>query len=623
MALLAIVGRIAAASLDGPALLCLVPLGASALSFGLAAALGGTRWIDAWRLPLVLLVLSQLWSVHLRIGGDGYEYYAVARSLLFDRDLDLTNDFAGLSARPILLDGGRAISRMPLGMSLVWMVPLGLAHLGLLVGRIFGVGVAANGFSEPYQAACTLTSFVGGALAVLVTEALVRRFFGRPIALLTALALWAGTPLAFYSVANPFMSHACSALAVALFVAAWLRGRDREGVGPWLGMGVLGGLMALIRIQDAVLLAVPLFDLVLTRGPRWGRRMSALLAGPAFAVLLQVAFWARLWGPILAEARVPLAPGVGLELRLFEILLSSRHGIFTWTPLWFLATVGLALWAAREGGPMRLAFVGLILVVCANALMRDWWGLDAFGQRRALGLTVLFGLGLGRLFAMLVTRPFVPLAVLVLGLVLWNHQFAVIYNSQQAAGKGDPITLDLLAPAQVDLLYREWLAAEGRLPNWLFAVGYDNLKGIWLDEGRSLGGRIPLQGSQQLPFLWASGWLEPEDEEGATVRRSRGPASTLRVPIYTAGDFDLRLRARSLLNGPPLEVVLSVNGHRLGRGTASAEWTDLQYLVPASAVHRGLNTFVLEYDKTPRSLTGRRRGPDSAISLSGVSFERR
>ena len=60
------------------------------------------RWLDGWRLTLVLIGLFQLPGVYSRLGGDGFEYYVLVRSPLFDHDFDLANDYQGLGARPLV-----------------------------------------------------------------------------------------------------------------------------------------------------------------------------------------------------------------------------------------------------------------------------------------------------------------------------------------------------------------------------------------------------------------------------------------------------------------------------------------------------------------------------------------
>src|SRR2546427_3025018 len=92
------------------------------------------RWLDAWRLPLVLVALAQLPGVYSRLGGDGFEYYVLDRSPLFDHDLDLANDFQGLGARPVVSPQGHVTSRVPIGVSIVWLPPLLLVHAAVGLG---------------------------------------------------------------------------------------------------------------------------------------------------------------------------------------------------------------------------------------------------------------------------------------------------------------------------------------------------------------------------------------------------------------------------------------------------------------------------------------------------------
>ena len=93
----------AARDAGAPALLfhlALVTTAVVAMVMAGRAAHHRPAWLDGPRLVLVLLGLWLLPSVYARIGGDGFEYYALLRSPLLDGDLDFRNDFAGLGARP-------------------------------------------------------------------------------------------------------------------------------------------------------------------------------------------------------------------------------------------------------------------------------------------------------------------------------------------------------------------------------------------------------------------------------------------------------------------------------------------------------------------------------------------
>ena len=77
-----------------------------------------------------------------------------------------------------------------------------------------------------------------------------------------SLGIFLATPLLYYATANPSMSHGVQAAAGTAFVLAWLWAREADDRRRWLLTGLLGGLVCVIRPQDAVLLALPLLDLL-------------------------------------------------------------------------------------------------------------------------------------------------------------------------------------------------------------------------------------------------------------------------------------------------------------------------------------------------------------------------
>lgn len=596
---------------------------------GVAAFRTRCRWLDGWRLLLVLPLLAELPSVHAGLGGDGYEYYVFARSAVFDGDLDLADDFAHLGvARPPLTPEGAVTSRVPIGQSLAWLPFLLAAHLLTLVAAALGAPLAADGFSPPYQAGVTAGTFLLGAAALLLLEALVRRRVGAPLAALTALALLYATPLHFYLVANPFMSHGTSVFAATLFVWAWLAARERGTPGDWLAAGAAGALLSLVRAQDGVLLLLPLLDLAWSGGGRSGRLTRALRYAlpPLAAILLQTLVWRALYGPGFVHTVATLNWVGGAGLNVAGVLLSPRHGLFTWTPLYLLAVLGWLALARREARLALLSGAGFVLVALANAGLTDWWGSDAFGQRRLLVLTPLFGLGLGAALAFLRAHPLVPLAALVGGLALWNQQLAYIYNSELVARKNQPITLLQLAPAQAEVLYRRLLRARAWLPDPLWAALYDNVSGIWIDEPpRSMGGRVDVgRESTDLPGgVLGEGWFPPETEGELTLRRSRGRRSWLRLPIRTPSSlrFVARLRPEFAPEGA-LELKLEWNGEMLAPQPCVPGWSEYAFAVPERLVRLGFNDIALVYSTTPRETQPGFRGRNAAVAVDWVRIVR-
>ena len=608
-----------------PAAILTIVLGLAALAAVGAVLLGGprARWLDGWRLPIVLLALAHLPTVYSRLGGDGYQYYVLARSPLFDRDFDLANDFQGLGARPIVSPEGEVTSRAPLGVSILWLPPLLLVHAGVELASWLGAPVRPDGFSAPYQSAVTSATYVYSLVGLAVLEAMLRRFYGPAVAVLSTLAIWWATPLFFYAAANPSMSHGASASLATLFVAAWLRFRDSDRPAHWALMGVAGALLSLVRVQDAVLLMLPTLDLVRRRGPAAGRLAAAFAAGPAAAGVLQAVVWARLWGGGFVGSLTHEGLGFTLELAWLQMLLSPRHGLFTWTPLYLAACAGWLLWLRRDARLAAYFVLAFVLAVAINASMGDWWGSEAFGQRRLLGLTPLFGLGLGEALAFVRRRPLALAGGVLALLVLWNQGLAYVYNSELVAPRNQAVSLEQLAPAQVDVLYRGLLETR-LLPAPVWTLAYDNLKGVWLDEGpRSLGGTIDL-GSEpaELPLIVGHNWYPPQAEGETTFRRSKGRRSWLRVPIRTVGDFDATLRLRAEQPELPVSVSVDVNGHRVGEFTAAPSWTEQAFAIPASVLRPGLNDIALLYSASPRQDLPDYRGKDAAVAVDWLRLRR-
>ncbi len=635
--LLALVGRCAV--VEGASSLWMTgPLVAAGLT-ALAAVLltpGRCLWLDVWRLLLVLALLVELPAVYASLGGDGYEYYAFARSPLIDHDLDFTNDFAGFGVRPPRTREGEITSRVPIGQALVWAPFVVVAHVGATVASALGARVTPDGFSPLYPAAVTGATFLLGALALALVEALIRRRIGRAGAALATLALFYATPLHFYLVANPFMSHGTQACAGALFVTLWLRARQRGDGRAWLLAGAAGALMSLVRAQDGVLLIPAFLDALLTpRGapPADGKPLPRLTSVVRFslfplgAILLQTLVWRLMYGGRFVETVAWLNWVEPSTANVAGVLFSPRHGLFAWTPLFALAAAGWLLLARRA---LRLALwtlLGFGLAVWVNANLIDWWGSDAFGQRRLLVLLPLFALGLAESIAFVQRRPLVAVGAVFFSLAVWNVQLEWIYNAELVAPKGGAVTLDRLAPAQVQALYRSTLAARRWMPQPLWLLAYDQLSGVWLDDPpRSLGGRLDVgrepDDTSFRPF--GEGWLAPEREGDTTFRRIRGRRAWLRLPLKTQEARTIVIRARAEFDPPqPLECGLRWNDYRSETQRLTREWTEVRFQVPAEAIHVGFNDVALVFSSAPRESVPSFEGRNVPASVAWVRSERR
>ncbi len=629
MSVLAWIARIAA---EGGAARASVALAAGLAAVAAIAAVfirgGGPspRWLDGPRLILAVVVLYCLPQVYGRVGGDGVQYYLLLRSPLLDADFNFANDYAGMGIPPFLSREGIPTNRYPIGVPLFWLPTVALTHLVLSSSAFIGHPLATpDGFSPPYQAAATTTTFVLSVAALALLEAEIRRRHGRSAALLAVLAIWLATPLDFYLTANPSMSHGASMVGATLLVLSWLRARSMDSLGAWSWVGLFGALTCLVRAQDALLMILPLGDIAL------GVRV------PRVPTLLRLAIWPAVLGTVQLLVFLTIH-GTGFLGELLgyslldhpsphpvEFLFAARHGLFTWTPLYLPAVAGFLLFRRGQRRVGALSMLTFLAAVAVNSSMADWWGSDSFGQRRMLSLTPLFALGLGETLAWARRHPFaLPSSCLAL-LALWNTQFSYIYNGDWLGGKDQAVSLEQLAATQVEVAALEVLRYADRLPRSVFVLLHDNLRGLWLDEGpRSLGGVIDL-GATTLPFpIVGPGWSRPMKEGKVAFRYSKGLRSLISVPVMTPGDFDVFLTIKAAFEAvPPVVVRLEAGGEIAGEAPLVTEWREISFSLPERLLLPGINQIALDYSTTPSDIGPDFVGRNAAVAVQSIRFVRR
>ncbi len=402
-------------------------------------------------LALVFLLCLPLVTPRLR-GADEIEYFAYLPSLVFDRDLEFGDEyrhfyeqdpqglalFAGTFLELREPRTGAHINFAPAGSALLWSPFYLFAHVGVLAARALGVGVAADGLSQPYVSAACYASALYGLLGLLLVHDALRRFGGAsdPVATASVLALWLATPALYYMTLAPGFSHATSLFTIGLllWLALRLARRDEASLVEWLAAGASVGLAALVREQDGLFGVVPAGVLLLHGGR--GRPLRETLArGLALAAGAFITFAPQLvayrainggFGPSKLVARKMSWSSP----HLLEVLVDPGHGLFVWTPLLLLATLGLLGALARRRDPLlALLALGLLVQVWINGAVESWTQAGAFGSRRFVAATPVFAFGL----VFLVTAAHARLGRRATGAVLalfvwWNVSLMVQFG---------------------------------------------------------------------------------------------------------------------------------------------------------------------------------------------------
>jgi hypothetical protein len=325
------------------------------------------------------------------VENDGVGYFVYLHSVVVDHDLDLTDEYTAAAAAGVQVWPGLVGQRTPTGMVADYF-PVGAAILSLPL-YLAALALQPSGepqFGPPFTQAFALASLLYGLLALALAYRLGLAITGSAWAAgLGAVAAALATPFVYYLLYEPSYSHTFSAFAVAAFLLAWWTRREQRSTAGWLGLGLLGGLMAAVRWQDGPLLAIALLDL-----PR--ARWRVLLLAPGALVAFAPQLWVDL---VIFGTWLPVRPA-GQELtplsgHYLEVLFSSYHGLFVWSPILLAAAAGIAL--LREKAFAVAAGYAFILETAINGAAPDWWGGYTFGMRRFLDLVPFAAVGMAAL----------------------------------------------------------------------------------------------------------------------------------------------------------------------------------------------------------------------------------
>jgi hypothetical protein len=388
----------------------------------LVASASGARW-GLLATLVVLIVLRGLFvdRHHEGVGSDGHYTWLYTRSLVFDHDLDFTNDYAlcGDPAHKSVLRGtSHPDNPFYVGPSVTW-APL-LALLRVLTP------VAA---SEPatVRLACTgplvvHTYAIGpllGALTVWLLYRIGRRHAGDGAAALSAALLGLCTPLVQYASIVPSYSHTYDAFWAAVAILAAVRAAERpESLLRW---GLAGATLGIDLLQRPVSIcygAVPLALAIATglraprRVPRLAGSLSVLGLGVTlFGVAPQLLVYRYLYGSFFVGAPPGRYFMQYAHAHPWLVLFAPHGGVFFTAPVVWLTVPGfVAMLRNRETRVLAgSSLLAAAATVWLSSAALDWDASATFGARRLTSLVALLAapmsIALARLARWLRARP--------------------------------------------------------------------------------------------------------------------------------------------------------------------------------------------------------------------------
>jgi len=421
-----------------------------------------------------LVMFGLITHGHYAASGDAVHYLVIARSVAFDGDVDLENNYADperlmsdphdLHARP----GRNGVLRPvhDIGLPVLGAPFVGLAyHLAPLVERLPESFRRNAKLSVPIafrQLVCLVMIGVTCVLAV--------RMFAAST-LVTGLTSAAFAWSLLFALSPPIQTHGYLFLTevptALLALVIYLRldtVRGPHALRSAIVLGALIGFLLLLHIRNIGLFLALAF-LVTWRLQRAHevRRAFLLSLGAMFLIRIGINWW--FWGTLLSTPHAHFAGWLGLNpfltetaTRTFGLLFDPRHGLLFSAPIYLLAPAALILLARRSRGTaVELVLIiacYLFFVVNPITNFHGWRGGWSPAARFLVPVTPFLAMGLPLLTASRIGTAITSVVVLlqvVISAVQWGNPTLTF-----SEGPGTALWIQKLAGPSI----------AGALPSW-------------------------------------------------------------------------------------------------------------------------------------------------------------
>ncbi|MEA5535484.1 hypothetical protein [Crocosphaera sp. XPORK-15E] len=430
------------------------------------------------------IFLVNFYLVGFGVYGDGIGYYTPLRSLIFDGDLKISNEYEYLSHSASNFGGGVRVdkeipeySKYTLGLGLVLSPFFALGHFATLILNAFGVDVTLNGLSWPYELFYCLGSIGLGITGLVICYKGARRFFSHNACILGVAGVWFASPLSFYLTLETSMSHAVSQFLISMFFYIWI-------ATPWLKqrrqqvlMGLILGLAGFVRPQDILFAIVPILTVVWGLISRWfsqdmggkGTKIDwiksellPLIIIGFVAVLMQLPqFLIYQWQfgsffdiPYLQEGTAEGHQGSFqfTNPQILNVLFSGFHGLFSWHPLLFVSIIGLILVSRKFPQLVGIMLTAFAMQVYLVAAWWCWWQGSSFGGRMFANCSFIFVMGLAAFWDYFPRPSWQRFGLIsTVFFMIWNGLLGLQYDSGMIPSEA-PVTMGQIIQNQLFVL---------------------------------------------------------------------------------------------------------------------------------------------------------------------------
>jgi len=336
------------------------------------------------------------------IYNDVISYYAYlpATVIYHDLSLDFTRDSSDYFADkfwPLKTPEGRNVIKMSMGLSFLY-APFFVA--GHVMAKL--TDYPADGFSLPYKMLLNLSAVFYLALGLFFLRKVLEKYFNQKVVIITLVATVLGTNLYFYSAVESTMPHVYLFSLFSAFLYLTIKWYENPDMEKAIIIGLLGGLITLIRPTD-ILLAVFFFLWNVKSGRELKQRFMFYVKNPRFKIAMALSFFV-IWIPQFVYWKYATGHWIYysyndegfnfLHPHIIDGLFSYRKGWLVYTPVMILAISGLAISFKKFKTVFYPTLVFLVLNIYIITSWWCWWYGGSYGNRPFIDSYPLMALSL-------------------------------------------------------------------------------------------------------------------------------------------------------------------------------------------------------------------------------------
>lgn len=323
------------------------------------------------------------------IDQDVIQYYSYLPAYFIEHDIELKFLDTMRSIPPrrywhLDTPEGKHVFKMSMGVAYLYSPFFFIAHYSTLKGRL-----PADGFSLHYKTWLTAGTVFYSFLALLLIRFLLLKYFERLSTAITLLILGVGTNLYCYIVHDPLMSHAYSFFLFSAFLVLIYKWYENPSLWKAVGLGAVGGLIVLVRPTNVIIAVAFLLYGIQALGDLKKRliffkeKWIHLLLMLVFAGLVwlpQMLYWKQVTGHYLYYSYAH-EKFYWSNSHILEVLFGYRKGWLIYTPLMFLAVLGMFVLSQRAREWKWTLWVFFPINIYVISCWWCWWYGGSFGQR--------------------------------------------------------------------------------------------------------------------------------------------------------------------------------------------------------------------------------------------------